>query len=196
MKNIKLETVRSAVIHLKEGNAALLPTDTVYGLGACAYDKEAILKVYTLKGRPIEKMLPLHYASIELIARDCEINENFKKLAQNFWPGPLTIVLNKKPDSKLDKELWPKSVAVRIPKHPQLLEILERIKEPIAMPSANKHSAQPAKNWQEATTAFPEIKILKGDCTYSEASTIIDLINEPKIIRPGPISFDEIKDLL
>ena len=186
---------------LNKGNIVGLPTETVYGLGGNAYSKTAILKIFRLKERPRFNPLIIHYYSIDRVLDDVVINSNFEKLYKAFCPGPITFILKKKNYSKIHSAASAKlkTVAIRFPKHRVIRSILKNIKYPLAMPSANISSNVSPVCAQDVYEEFKKkIKfIINGG--YSKIgieSTVIDLTNKPRILRPGIIGYSKIEKIL
>lgn len=186
---------------LSKGNLVSLPTETVYGLAGNAYSNIAVKKIFKLKGRPKINPLIIHYYSIQKIIDDVVINNNFKKLYKKLCPGPITFILKKKKSSKIQPLANGKlkTVAVRFPKHKVVREILKNTDFPLAMPSANiSASVSPVC----AKDVFDEFKnkikfiVDGGQSKIGIESTVIDLTNAPKILRPGIITPSEIEKIL
>ena len=193
--------LKKTIDTLNKGMVVGLPTETVYGLGGNAYSKIAIRKIFKLKGRPKSNPCIIHYQKIKDINNDVIINENFKKLYNKLCPGPITFILKKKKYSKINSLACANldSVAIRFPKHRIVKAILNKIKFPLAMPSANKStSVSPVK----ANDVFEEFKkkisliVDGGKCKVGIESTVIDLTGFPKILRPGVISRKKIENIL
>jgi L-threonylcarbamoyladenylate synthase len=193
--------LKKTIKNLNNGKVIGLPTETVYGLGGNAYSKISVQKIYKLKERPISNPLIVHYYSLKDALNDIEINDYFKKLYKLLCPGPITFVLKKKYNSKIHPLASAKlnTVAIRFPKHKIIRTILKEIDFPLAMPSANKSTnVSPVK----AKDVFDEFKkeiqliIDGGKCKIGIESTVIDLTNFPKILRPGIINKNTISKIL
>ena len=193
--------LNKTIKNLNNSNVAGLPTETVYGLGGNAYSKTSVKKIYKLKKRPPSNPLIIHYYDLNDALSDIEINENFKKLYKFLCPGPITFILKKKYNSKINALATAKlnTVAVRFPKHKIIRTILKEIDFPLAMPSANKSTnVSPVK----AEDVFDEFKkkiqliIDGGKCKIGIESTVIDLTGFPKILRPGIIDKNLIEKIL
>ena len=196
-KNILKKTIN----YLNNGNVAGLPTETVYGLGGNAYSKNSIHKIFKLKGRPKSNPLIIHYLNLEDTINDIVINKSLEKLYKKLCPGPITFVVKKKFNSKINPIACAKldTVAVRFPKHKIIRSILKAIDFPLAMPSANKTTnVSPVK----AKDVFDEFKkkvkliIDGGNCKVGIESTVIDLTSSPKILRPGIIDKKKIEKII
>ncbi len=192
-----LLTIDSAVQHLREGGLVAFPTETVYGLGADALNEAAVRRVFELKGRPPANPLIVHvadaYMAREVVA---EWPREAQKLADAFWPGPLSIVLPVAPHIPRIVTGGGSSVAVRCPSHPLTLLLLNELASPLVGPSANlsgKVSPTSASHVREAFSA-EEVPILDGgDCTVGIESTVLSLVGgRATILRPGVIGPEQI----
>tara|TARA_B100001057_G_scaffold498772_1_gene606978 strand:- start:3074 stop:4021 length:948 start_codon:yes stop_codon:yes gene_type:complete len=186
---------------LKEGNLAGLPTETVYGLAGNAYSKKAVKKIFKLKKRPGKNPLIIHYKNINDAKTDVILNDDFYKLYKNFCPGPITFVLKKSKNSKITSLAIANlnTVAIRFPKNKVMNSILKLIDFPLAMPSANLSSKLSPV---QASDVFEDFKkklsiiINGGRSKIGIESTVIDLSEKPKILRPGIVSETKIKSIL
>ena len=198
---ISKKTLNKAKGLLTKESLVALPTETVYGLAGNAYSATAVKKIFNLKGRPTSNPLIIHYYNIEKALDDIVINNNFKKLYKKFCPGPITFILKKKKNSKIQASANAKlkTVAVRFPKHKILRTILKNINFPLAMPSANKSSSVSPVCAQDVFDEFKKkIKFIVdgGQSKIGIESTVIDLTNTPKILRPGSITSSKIESIL
>ena len=196
-KKILNKTLRLLV----KGNLVSLPTETVYGLAGNAYSDTAVNKIFKLKGRPIMNPLIIHYYDIHRLIDDAVLNNNFKKLYKDLCPGPITFILKKKNNSKIQPLANAKlnTIAVRFPRHKVVREILKNINFPLAMPSANISSGVSPVCAQDVFDEFKkEIKCIVdgGQSKIGIESTVIDLTNSPTILRPGIISSFKIEKIL
>ena len=186
---------------IREGGLVAFPTETVYGLGGDALNKESSKKIYEAKGRPSDNPLIVHICKMEDLKSIVEeIPEDVKRLAEAFWPGPLTVIMKK-------SELVPKettggldTVAVRMPSHPVALKFIECAGGYVAAPSANvsgRPSPTKAKYVIEDMTGRIDM-ILDGDgIDIGLESTIVDMTGEkPEILRPGYITKDMLEKVL
>ena len=198
---ISKKTLNKAKGLLTKDSLVALPTETVYGLAGNAYSAAAVKKIFNLKGRPASNPLIIHYYNIEKALDDIIINNNFKKLYKKFCPGPITFILKKKKNSKIQASANAKlkTVAVRFPKHKILKTILKNINFPLAMPSANKSSSVSPVCAQDVFDEFKKkIKFIVdgGQSKIGIESTVIDLTSAPKILRPGSITSSKIESIL
>ena len=195
------KTLNKTIKILNKGSLASLPTETVYGLAANAYSKVAVEKIFKLKGRPKLNPLIIHYNNIQQITNDAIINNNLKKLYKKLCPGPITFILKKNKNSKINSLACAKlkTVAVRFPRHKVARSILKNINYPLAMPSANISSNISPVCAEDVYEEFKKkIKIIidGGKSVIGIESTVIDLTSKPKILRPGIISSSDIEKIL
>jgi L-threonylcarbamoyladenylate synthase len=198
---ISKKTLDKAKGLLTKESLVALPTETVYGLAGNAYSTTAVKKIFNLKDRPVSNPLIIHYYNIEKALDDIIINNYFKKLYKKFCPGPITFILKKKKNSKIQASANAKlrTVAVRFPKHKILRTILKNINFPLAMPSANKSSSVSPVCAQDVFDEFKKkitFIVDGGQSKIGIESTVIDLTSTPKILRPGSITSSKIESIL
>lgn len=185
--------MREAGEILKNGGLVAFPTETVYGLGANALDEQAAFKIYAAKGRPSDNPLIVHIAKTEDLYRIVEeVPEEAKKLAEKFWPGPLTMIFQKKEIVPYGTTGGLDTVAVRMPNHPVALKMIEAGGGYIAAPSANT-SGKPSPTLAEHVAFDMDGRIPMildgGPVGIGIESTIVDLTEDiPMILRPGYIT--------
>jgi len=190
-----------AALLLKQGRLVALPTETVYGLGADASNPEAVKRIFTAKGRPENHPLIVHIGSIEQI-NDWAVNipDVVWRLANFFWPGPLTLILNKRPEVPLSVTGGQDTIALRMPDNPVTLSLLKAFGGGIAAPSANrfKHiSPTTANHVLEELGSEVDLILDGGSCLLGVESTILDLSGEHfRLLRPGHISVSELETVL
>lgn len=196
-------TVPQAAEIIRAGGLVAIPTETVYGLGANAMDEEAVAKIFLAKGRPQDNPLIIHISCAEELTRYChDIPEAAWRLAERFWPGPLTMVLPVKPCVPKRTTAGLSTVAVRCPKTQVTRELIRAAGVPIAAPSANlsgKPSTTTAAHvlHDYGTVGRIDAIIDGGPCEVGVESTIVDLTGEkPRLLRPGGITPEELRDLL
>lgn len=180
----------TAVATLRAGSLCAIPTETVYGLGADALNPEAVREVFRQKGRPAGHPLILH-------ARDPRPYAVFDARAEalsRFWPGPLTLILPRRPNVPLEVTGGRETVAVRVPAHPLTLELLDQLGRPVAAPSANRFGEVSPTTADHVLAAWPDLPVLDGGpCTVGLESTIVDLSGPvASVLRPGWIAADEL----
>lgn len=196
---MKTTTLQKAIDLLNEGKLVAFPTETVYGLGADAWNPEAIQNVFKQKGRPADNPLIVHIASRKMVndfAR--EVPEDAEKLMNAFWPGPLTLIFKKKPAVLDVITAGLPTVALRWPSHPISQELIS-LAGPLVAPSANS-SGRPSPTHPEHVREdfgedFPVIEA--GETQIGLESTVLDVSGESfKVYRPGYIGKTEIEQLL
>lgn len=185
----------------RSGGLVAIPTETVYGLGANAFDKDACLKIFAAKGRPADNPLIVHIAHIsQLDDIVAEINDNAKKLIDAFWPGPLTIVMKKSAKIPLQVSAGLDTVAVRMPSHKVARDLLDMCGLPIAAPSANtsgKPSPTTAKHVFDDMNGKIDAIVDGGSCTVGLESTVIDVTDDiPRLLRPGGVTYEQLCEVL
>jgi len=168
----------------------VFPTETVYGLGANALDPSAVRKIYVLKGRPATSPLIVHVSSIDQ-AREFAAAwpEDAERLAREFWPGPLTLVLPKKPTIPEEVTAGLPTVGLRMPRHPIALALLREAAVPIAAPSANRFTQLSPTTAQHVREAFGKdtpFLLDGGPCEVGLESTVIAVTKDGlEVLRPG-----------
>lgn len=195
------EIYEQAAEILKNGGLVAFPTETVYGLGADALDEKASAKIYAAKGRPSDNPLIVHIADKkDLEVLSCDVNDMAVKVAEAFWPGPLTMILKKKdivPDS-ITGGLG--TVAIRMPSHPVAERLIKTSGVYIAAPSANiSGKPSPTKAEHVIHDMNGRINMIIADDTVDIGveSTIVDLSEDvPTILRPGFITKKQLEDVL
>ncbi len=195
------KTLKKTIKLLVDENLAGLPTETVYGLAGNAYSKKAVEKIFRLKKRPKKNPLIIHYSNWKDAENDVILNKNFIKLYKYFCPGPITFVLKKNKSSKIVPQASSNlnTIAIRFPSHKVIRSILKNSNFPLAMPSANLSSRLSPINAFDVFNEFKKkLKIIinSGKSKFGIESTVIDLAERPKILRPGIISVKDIKKIL
>lgn len=185
-----LAHIDEAAAVIRQGGLVAFPTETVYGLGADALNGEAVAKVYKAKGRPSDNPMICHIGRASDIGQlTPRLSPKLIKLIDNFWPGPLTVVVPKKPCVPDVTTGGLPTVAVRMPDHPAALELIRRADCPIAAPSANlsgRPSPTCGRHVTEDLDGRVDMILLGGDCRVGIESTVLDLTGErPAVLRPG-----------
>lgn len=184
---------------INNGGLVVFPTETVYGLGANALNKKAVKKIFSAKERPSYDPLIVHIDGLDKISKVVsEFPESAKKLADKFWPGPLTMILPKHDNIPYEVTSNLESVGVRIPSHPVALKFLKEANVPIAGPSANKFGYISPTESNHLSPLLDSVDYILegGSCKIGLESTIISLIDKPTILRKGFITPEEIEKVI
>jgi L-threonylcarbamoyladenylate synthase len=189
-----------AVSLLRRGELVAFPTDTVYGVGAIAWDDEAVGKLYEAKIRPADKPIPVLLSSpaeLELVARD--LTPSALALAEHFWPGPLTLVVRRSTRLPYSVTAGSDTVAVRVPDHPVALSLIRAAGAPLATTSANlSGQAAGATAAEVAAQLAGRIALILdgGACPGGVPSTIADVTgDEIVILRKGPLDIGRLREV-
>lgn len=186
---------------LQNGGVVAIPTETVYGLAASAFNDNAIKSVFSAKGRPQDNPLIVHIANMEML-KDLavDIPKTAYKCAEKFWPGPLTMVLKK--DEKVSKTVSGglDTVAVRMPSEKVARDIIDKSGLPLAAPSANVSGRPSPTTYSHVLTDLDgkiDAVVEGKECTVGVESTVITLAGEhPVLLRPGAITLEQLKEVL
>lgn len=183
---------------LREGKLVAFPTETVYGLGANAMNDDAVVSIFTAKGRPQFNPLIVHVENLAAAELLGHFNEMGRDLARAFWPGPLTLVVPRKPsDISWLATAGLETIALRCPSHPVAQSLLSAFKGPIAAPSANASgsvSSTSAQHVAESLGHNVDLILDGGNTNLGLESTIIGLIEtQPTLLRPGAIAREVIE---
>lgn len=200
-ENLNTQAIASAASFLTAGEVVAIPTETVYGLAANAYDETAVRKIFAAKGRPQDNPLIVHIASFnELFDLVAEVPEAAKKLADAFWPGPLTVILPKSDKIPDAVSAGLSTVAVRFPAHPVAQAVIKAAGVPLAAPSANRSGSPSPTN---AKTVLDDMDgriplILDGGSSeVGVESTVITLATPvPRVLRPGGVTVEQLREVL
>lgn len=194
-------SVAEAATALQAGQAVAIPTETVYGLAGDATNEQALAAIFNIKGRPRNHPLIVHCvdaASAFRLARD--VPQVARDLAARFWPGPLTLVLDKQPQVSTTVTAGQDTVAVRVPSHPLTLQLLEQFPAGLAAPSANRYTKVSPTTAQHVARDLGERVALildGGPCEIGIESTIVDCTQDPPVLlRAGYVTVEEIEALL
>lgn len=189
------EALRRALRALQAGELVAFPTDTVYGLGASLRYPASILKLYEVKGREAAKAIPILVSSpqeLGLVAQ--HLAEVAQRLAERFWPGPLTLVVPRRPDLPAELSPYP-TIGVRMPDHPDALALL-RVAGPLAVTSANLSGQPSAVTAQEVLAQLDgriPLVLDGGACPGGISSTVVDTTSpELRILRQGPLTLNDL----
>jgi len=195
-KNKNSVLIRAADL-LKKGEIVAFPTETVYGLGANAFDENAIKKIFVAKGRPNDNPLIVHISDLKQLNELVEfVPPKAKQLMKKFWPGPLTIVMKKSAKVPMCITGGLNTVAVRMPSNKTALELIKKAGFPLAAPSANsstKPSPTTAQHVLNDLEGKIQLIIDGGNCDIGVESTVIGLANDkPILFRPGKVTLEEL----
>lgn len=195
------ERIHRAAQIVKKGGLVAFPTETVYGLGADAFNPLAVARIFEVKRRPYFDPLIVHVANpsnVKKLAK--ETPSNAKKLIEKFWPGPLTIVLLKEEKIPDIVTAGLPTLAIRMPNHPMALALIEESESPIAAPSANPFgylSPTTAEHVRDQLGDQVDLILDGGPCPVGVESTIVSFLEEkPMLLRPGGASLEEIESII
>jgi L-threonylcarbamoyladenylate synthase len=184
--------------HLRAGGVAAVPTETVYGLAAHAMDEAACRAIFTIKGRPLIDPLIVHVANLEMARTLAQFSPLAEQIAAVLWPGPLTLVLPKRPQVPDLITANRPTVALRMPAHHVMRALLDAVALPLAAPSANPFGyISPTCAQHVADSLGDRVPLILdgGPCQVGVESTIVDLTNPatPRVLRPGGLPSDELR---
>ncbi|MDO4184287.1 MAG: L-threonylcarbamoyladenylate synthase [Rhodospirillales bacterium] len=200
--SINPQNMQKAAQIIKDGGLVAFPTETVYGLGANAYDAKAVASIFAAKGRPTFNPLISHIADIDFLKNYVEVDERALALAHKFWPGPFTMVLKRKEhNTAIDLACAGLPTAtVRMPNHPVALELIRLSGVPIVAPSANRSqtiSPTTAEHVAESLGDKVDMILDGGKCAVGVESTIVDVTGkEVFLLRAGGIAKEDIENFL
>ena len=195
----KLTTVQleQIVSDVRAGAVVALATDTVYGLAADAHNEEAIKRIYTLKQRPTNMPFQILIDSVETVRPLVQWNEYAERLSKRYWPGGLTMILS---PSEKGKKLCRgfEGLGVRVPGHKGLFKLLSQYQQPLSCTSANLHAQAVITTEEELISTFQnKVEYILTDGNLSaQASSVVDLTAEPKLLREGAISLADLEKIL
>lgn len=197
-QNPEPEHIRAAADVIRRGKLVIFPTETVYGVAADALNEGAVKRVFDAKGRSDKQPLPVQIAGLDEIAQVAEyVPEKARDLAMRFWPGPLTLVLDKHHDIPNIVSGGRQTIGVRVPSHPVALALLRELGTPIVATSANISGDEPPKTALEAIEELGndvELVLDAGESDLGVASTVVDVsADPPRLLRRGTIPPDEIR---
>ncbi len=194
------ETLQEAAAIIRGGGVVAFPTETVYGLGANALDGDAVARIFAAKGRPTTNPVIVHIADPAQLPQVAMASPHASKLAHEFWPGPLTLVLPKRPYVPDIVTAGGTTVGVRMPRHPLALALIRASRVPIAAPSANRSEhISPTRAEHVADSLGDNVDLILdgGSCDVGLESTVLDISGEtPRILRPGMIGLEELERVL
>lgn len=200
LENTKADIDKAAGI-LRKGGLVAFPTETVYGLGANAFDEDAVGRVYEAKGRPSDNPMIVHISRASDIGQLTRmLSPDIVTLIENFWPGPLTLVVKKRPEVPYRTTGGLDTVAVRMPDNETALNLISTALCPVAAPSANLSGSPSPTRAQDVIDDLDGRvdAIIRGeDCRVGIESTVVDMTGDvPTILRPGIITADNLEAAL
>lgn len=198
--DIRVDAVKTAAHSVSTGELVVLPTDTVYGLGADAFTPEAVARLLEVKGRQRDMPVPVLVGSWSTIdGLVTNVDTQARNLIEAFWPGGLTLVVRHAPTLRWDLGDAEGTVAIRMPLHPVAIELLEAT-GPMAVSSANRHAQPPAQTAAQAREQLGDdvaVYLEDGPAAGGVASTIVDLTGDtPRILRLGAISAEALREVV
>ncbi|MGC8557905.1 MAG: L-threonylcarbamoyladenylate synthase [Nitrososphaeria archaeon] len=195
-----INALKRAASIIRNGGTVAFPTETVYGLGADAFNERATNRIFEAKGRPRDNPLIVHIEGVEQLGLIATFNSKIMRMAKRVWPGPVTFILPKVHGVPDSVTAGLETVAVRVPAHPVALALIELSGTPIAAPSANlagRPSPTAAEHVIEDLYGRVGAIIDAGETFFGVESTIINLsVNPPVLLRPGPLSIDELEPII
>lgn len=202
--SVNPQTLAQAAALLHAGQLCAFPTETVYGLGADATREEAVQRIYQLKGRPSNNPLIVHVPDVSSARQLVSSwSPQAERLAQRFWPGPLSLVLPRGPKIPAIVSAGLPTVALRVPSHPVALALLQTVQRPLAAPSANRSESVSPTTAQHVQRSLPDVPLILdgGPCQLGIESTVVDLTTQPvRLLRPGALPLrvllEELPDLV
>lgn len=197
MITYKKDQVQEVASCLKKHQIIALPTDTVYGVGVMYGDLKDLERLKHAKHRPETKPIPMMVSSVSQMEQVALVDERVKRIADKFLPGALTLVLKVKEEVPKEYTNGLPTIAIRIPDEPFILKVIDILDTPLLVTSANQSGAKTALTSEDVFEQLPDIDgIVLGKCRALQASTIVDCTKEElKILRPGPISLEELKSV-
>ena len=200
-RSIDYKTIKEASEIIKNGGLVLFPTETVYGIGANALDDEAVRKIFIAKGRPQDNPLILHISDFSMLNQIAtNISEIEYKLMDAFWPGPFTIILNKKDNVANIATCNGNTVGVRMPSNKVAHDLIKESGVPIAAPSANISGKPSGTSFYDIIDELKnrvDFMIDGGDTDIGLESTVVRVINDDvRILRPGRITKEDIEKII
>lgn len=191
-----MDQLEAASAALRRGLLVVMPTDTVYGVGALPRARGGVASLFEVKGRPASKPIPVLAASDEDLHEVVAFDRRAHALADAFWPGPLTLVLPRRLDWPYDLGGDASTIAVRVPRDDLARALLERT-GPLAVTSANRSAQPPASTVAEARSALGEhvAVYLDGGVCSGSPSSVVSLVGELRMLREGAVPLAEIQNV-
>ncbi len=193
------DEIKKAGVVIYGGGLVVFPTETVYGLGADGLNPKAVSAIFKAKGRPSDNPLILHVADMDMAEKIGEINPAARKIMENFWPGPITVIVEKKDIVPKEVTAGLDTVAIRMPSNLVAKELIKAAGVPVAAPSANLSGKPSPTTFRHAFDDMDgrvDIIIDGGDCDIGIESTVVDTTsNPPTILRPGGVTAEMLGEL-
>lgn len=198
MRTYSKEEINAVADALQNHKIIALPTDTVYGVGVMYGDLKDLQRLKNAKHRPETKPIPMMVSSIEHMEQVAVVDERVKKIAEQFLPGALTLVLKVKDNVPKEYTNGLDTIAIRIPDVPFILRVIDELNTPLLVTSANQSGAKTALTSDDVLEQLPDIDgLVLGKCRALQASTIVDCTQEKlKILRAGPITLEQLESCL
>lgn len=193
------EAITACASVLENGGLVVFPTETVYGIGADAFNSEAVLSLYEKKQRPLDKPLLMHVTGIEMAESVGFLDKKARDLIKRFTPGPLTLIVKKQPNVPSVTVSGGDTVGLRFPSNEIFLSISKAFGKPIAATSANISGCKSAtdSNGLAPVMEIADVVIDGGVCEFGLESTIVSLVGEkPKILRLGSFPKEKLEEVL
>lgn len=196
--DVPQEVIDTAAALIREGSVVAFPTETVYGLGADALDPDAVAKIFEMKGRPADNPLIVHVSDRSMLNRVvASIPPEAEPLMQRFWPGPLTIIMEKGDAVPGITTGGRGDVAIRMPDHPVALRLIAAAGVPIAAPSANRSGRPSPTSAAHVLEDFPGLMVIDGGETrHGLESTVISLAGTPALLRLGAVTLEQLREVI
>lgn len=193
--------IQDAVTAVRAGGLVIFPTETVYGVGADPEDEEAVRRIFTLKRRPLTQALSLHLGNSPQLERwAADVPEGAQRLAERFWPGPLTLVVPSRDHVPEVVRGGRPTVGLRVPDHPVARDLIDRCGGALAGTSANRHGGPSPTTASEAIAALEDAVdavVDAGPTELGRDSTVLDLSVRPAVVlRAGALAVSEIESVL
>lgn len=202
-KNPALEAIQYAIAAVKRGQVIVYPTDTVYGMGTNALRSECVERLFKVKKRPATKPAPVMIKDMAMAKEIAYLNSRKEKIMAAVWPGPITVVVEKRRLLPDNLTAWQWTVGLRIPDYQLTKDLMEQIDFPLTVTSANISGDEPISDSKEIIEIFrtnfprPDLILDAGQLPPAPPSTVLDLTGaKPKILRIGPVSKEDLLKLL
>lgn len=201
IRMVSADAIEEAARRLRAGDIAVLPTETVYGLGADATNGAAVAKIFAAKNRPSFNPLIVHVSDLAAAEKLGAFDARARQAANLFWPGPLTIIVKKQDDCPVHElvSAGQETIAIRVPAHKVMRDVLAAAGVPVAAPSANasgEPSATTPEHVMQSLGERAEFILAAGPCTVGLESTVLDLSGDvPVILRPGAVTQEDLESV-